>query len=490
MWENLSKDDFIRVGLAYGANAPASCEIYSESGFILGFMEDGGLMDGLPLTSYKRLTIKLSGRYVTALADGVLISDDLGSSGCVLPYDYRDGGVISFAGASYRGGLSFRSNTNNTVTVINLLPFEQYLYGVLNSEMGRTSPEEALKAQAVVSRSYAKHELGSHAGDGFDVCTSVHCQVYKGYSGEYAETTAAVDNTAGQILSYEGKVISANFFKNSGGYTQNSEDVWGDSLDYLRGVKDEFSPDYPWSWSISFSDLSRTLASNNMNCGEISSVEVSARNANGYVKELKVTGSRGTIALKKEQIRNVLGASNVKSLNFNIGSEGAGQSAGGNSGEKNEGGAKAPVIYISNGQTVKNAAGDVYAISAADGSDKVTRLKLNSVSVLGAEPTETAAQSAPGSGASDGARSASASASGGTKTASASASGGTQPASAVSSSASTVGAGNIAAGGRVVFTGLGFGHGVGMPQDSAIEMAKQGYSYTEILNKFYTGVQL
>ncbi|MDR0425089.1 MAG: SpoIID/LytB domain-containing protein [Clostridiales Family XIII bacterium] len=463
-WEDFMPNEFIKVGLAYGSGAPASCEIYSDNGFILGFEDDGGIMEAFHLRDYTTITVKLSGRYATALSGDTLISDDLGVSGYILPYDYKDGGSIRFGGASYRGGLSFRPNPNNTITVVNLLPLEHYLYGVLNSEMGRQNPGEALKAQAVVSRSYAIHSFGDHAADGFDVCSGVHCQVYKGSSAEYSETSRAADETAGLIMYSGGKVASGNFFKNSGGHTQNSEDVWNDRVSHLRGVNDEFSPDYPWSWSVSASRLGDTLAAGNMGCGDISSVTVSGRSANGYVSELTVRGSQGSVVLKKEQIRSILGASNVKSLNFTLSS---GSGTGGAVVSKPGGNAAGASRHALGSSGAKALSGKIYAVSApSGGGEAVSAVSIGpSTAVLAASGTTQGAMQGTAQGVLQGG-----------------ASGTSQGGAGTGDSPAT--------GGTIVFTGSGFGHGVGLPQDSAIEMAKQGYSYMEILNKYYTGISI
>jgi stage II sporulation protein D len=358
-----------------------------------------------------------------------------------MPYDYASGGTLKLEGEPYRGGLMFVSNSNNTFNVVNYLEMEHYLYGVINAEMGRRSPAEALKAQAVASRSYAARHMGAHSGEGFDVCSSAHCQVYRGCSGEYAETTKAADETAGQMIYYGGKVASANFFKNSGGATQNSEDAWNEAEGHLRAVADEFSPEYAWSWTASPGELARLLSNSGLDAGEPLSVSVSRRSANSYVAELSIKGSKGAVVLKNEQIRSALGTANVKSLNFTLAPSETGAAAG----------AAGPALYASDGAAVSKLGASAYAISALAGAAPVS-VRLAGAALLGAanraaNPAATAAGPADEGEAS-------------------------------------------LAGGGVTFSGRGYGHGVGMPQDSAIEMAKLGYDYVSILKKYFTGVEV
>ncbi len=114
------------------------------------------------------------------------------------------------------------------------LDFEEYLKGVVPYEMSPTWPEEALKAQAVAARSYAAANLNKHASENADVCSSVHCQVWR--PTHYATTDAAVEATRGVAATYTGSIIYAFFHGHCDGHTRNSEDVWSAALPYCRSV--------------------------------------------------------------------------------------------------------------------------------------------------------------------------------------------------------------------------------------------------------------
>jgi len=114
------------------------------------------------------------------------------------------------------------------------MPLDQYLKGVVPTEMGLKKPIEALKAQAIAARSYAV-TTRRHASDSVDMCTTTHCQVYKP-KNRYADSDRAIDETSGQVLVRNGRIVGAPFFAHCDGHTRNSEDVWSREVAYLRSV--------------------------------------------------------------------------------------------------------------------------------------------------------------------------------------------------------------------------------------------------------------
>lgn len=153
----------------------------------------------------------------------------------------------------YRGSLELRADEKG-LTVINELPLEEYLYGVVPAEMPATWHEEALKAQAVAARSYALAQQGSFGDYGFDVLATENSQVYKGYDWENPATSKAVDETRGIILTYRGLPVNALFHSSSGGYTENSEEVWKERLEYIRARPDPHDlNDKHYNWQVKYS---------------------------------------------------------------------------------------------------------------------------------------------------------------------------------------------------------------------------------------------
>jgi len=427
--EAASQYDYVKIGLKFGSGAVQTCTLKSEQGFLLGTADNSGFTEGMPLPAYTTIIATVENGAVTLRDEnGTLLTADLGSNGCIMPYNYLSEGIFSFDNTPYRGGLMLKPNSNGTMTVISFLSLENYIYGVINAELGNANPSEALKAQAVAARSFGAMNIGKHSADGFDLCATTHCQVYKGYSGEYASTNKAVDDTRDEMIYSEGKLVNAFYYKNSGGYTQNAEDVWSYSQPYLKSVKDEYSPNYSWNASLSFDMIKQKLESAGYDPGEIQSVMIKNRNTTGNVSELLIAGSNSSVSLTKEKIRNVLGTTVIKSTRFSL-SDSTSQ-------------ASDDSLKISNGSTDSSAGTEFYMIS---GSGKVTKVQTNTV--YGSNGTST------------------------TK---------------INSQSES----ETATGRTVTFNGSGYGHGVGMPQDSAVEMAKQGFTYKEILQYYYTDIEV
>src|SRR5439155_1171605 len=145
----------------------------------------------------------------------------------------------------YRGSIQV-AVTGGKLRAINMVGLEQYLYGVVPSEMPYTWLPEALKAQAVAARSYA---LATRRTGAFDLYPDTRSQVYLGIEHEKPSTNSAVDATAGQVVLYQGEVAKTYFFSTSGGRTASAEDVWGKPVPYLVSVPDPYdsiSPYHNW----------------------------------------------------------------------------------------------------------------------------------------------------------------------------------------------------------------------------------------------------
>lgn len=140
----------------------------------------------------------------------------------------------------YRGPLEFFVDRLSKLTVVNVLPIEEYVAGVVPSEMHPAFPLEALKAQAVAARNEVLSKIGTrHTEDGFDLCADVHCQVYSGIHRQRESTDQAAAATAGLVMMIDGRVVDANYAGVCGGHTENNENVWsGLPKPHLRGVFD------------------------------------------------------------------------------------------------------------------------------------------------------------------------------------------------------------------------------------------------------------
>jgi stage II sporulation protein D len=139
-----------------------------------------------------------------------------------------DGSPVPFGDSSYRGFLLLRSTPRGTLHVVNRVNVEDYLKGVVPAEMGpRVYDEpEALKAQAVAARTYALKHRGDLAVEGYDLCATPRCQVYAGVAAEQPLSSQAVDETAGEVLVFDGSLADAVFTSTCGGRTENGAEVF------------------------------------------------------------------------------------------------------------------------------------------------------------------------------------------------------------------------------------------------------------------------
>jgi stage II sporulation protein D len=143
---------------------------------------------------------------------------------------------VRLNGKAYRGKIEVFVNARGSLTVVNVVPLEDYLLGVVPSELGLPQLE-AQKAQAVAARTYAVANVGGYGNQGFDMVPTVWSQVYKGVSIETKMGTQAVQSTRGIVATYNGKPINALYTSTCGGRTENSENIFDKAEPYLRGVE-------------------------------------------------------------------------------------------------------------------------------------------------------------------------------------------------------------------------------------------------------------
>jgi stage II sporulation protein D len=251
-------------------------------------------------------------------------------------------------GKAYRGvGEVLRDRTG--LTVVNRLGMESYLLGVVSAEMGRRSPGEqaALRAQAVVSRTYALKHLRRWRTEGFDLYATVADQAYGGVAAETAEGRAAVSETTGRVLTYDGAVIEAFYFSTCGGRTAEGYEVFrGAVRPYLRSVSDlnesgsaycSISPRYRWREEWSGEALRATLQRNlppavgagSALVGTVTDFRITQRSASGRVDQLSI--ALGGLEVRVDghtRIRQVLrppGGQLLRSTAFSLTATGAGR---------------------------------------------------------------------------------------------------------------------------------------------------------------------
>lgn len=212
----------------------------------------------------------------------------------------------------YRGMFEFRRQQNSDMTAINVVSLEEYLYGVVPAEMPASWNIEALKAQAVVSRTYAAKNIGRYGSYGFDLTDDVYSQVYKGYDGENPLTNKAVDETKGIVAIYQGSLIDALFHSHSGGYTEDNNNYFSADVPYLKGVEDKYvfgynSADDSWTVTCTKEQIKDELLKRGQNIGDVQDVKVTDKSWTGRAITVTIYGTNGTYTLSKGQIRSFFG---------------------------------------------------------------------------------------------------------------------------------------------------------------------------------------
>ncbi len=194
--------------------------------------------------------------------------------------------------------------------VVNELELETYVRGVVPAEMPAGWPSEALKAQAVLARTYAVYHRQRRQGRPFDLESTVLDQVYGGAQREDGRASAAAAATAGEVLTYDGEPILALYHANSVGRTEAYVDVWGEELPYLQSVacpSDDSVPSAAWQRMISVDELEAQLRKAGYPVGTVATMAAGPRSPGGRVQTVRVIHSGGELSLNGETLRRIMG---------------------------------------------------------------------------------------------------------------------------------------------------------------------------------------
>lgn len=241
----------------------------------------------------------------------------------------------------FEGKLEIRTNPDGTQTAINTLDLEDYLTSVISSEMSADSPIELLKAQAVISRSWAIRAMQKPNHEGFHVCGDDHCQRYEGLRRRSQRAVQAVRETAGQVLTYDGEICDCRYYKCCGGKSEVWRTCWEDiDVPYIKSVEcpycgrasqrtlrlvlndyDRETKDFhDWQVTYTAEELSEIVRSKSgIDFGTITDLIPLKRGASGRIYELKIVGTKHTETIGKElKIRLWLSRSCLYSSWFDV----------------------------------------------------------------------------------------------------------------------------------------------------------------------------
>ena len=216
-------------------------------------------------------------------------------------------GVINIVGVGrYRGALETVVNESGELNVVNALSVDNYVKGVIPNESPPSWPMAELKTQAVISRSFAL--TGGREGDGYDLYSDTRSQVYKGLESEYTTSNEAEEQTAGQVLMYEGNIAETLFSACSGGKTESIQNVFGTAIPYLVGVPDPYDdlcPLHEWTLKFSGPEISEKLSG--LLDGKLKKVVITKTGYSPRIIEAKLYGTGGVTTATGEQLEVALG---------------------------------------------------------------------------------------------------------------------------------------------------------------------------------------
>ena len=231
-------------------------------------------------------------------------------------------GDVSMGGVRYRGYFVVSVTDGGLLDAINYVGLEDYLRGVVPSEMPVDWPLEALKAQAVAARTYALYRRTESSEEDYDVLSDINDQVYRGAERENEKTDKAVRQTAGMILTYKNSIVRALYHSTSGGRTENGGAVFkGANLPYLKSVWCRFdreSPSYVWQYSLRLSELQAALSRHGIRTGKISGVSLRSKTRTSRIKELNIHTASGRIIVSATDFRKAVGTKKIRSTRFTL----------------------------------------------------------------------------------------------------------------------------------------------------------------------------
>ena len=257
---------------------------------------------------------------VTASKEDILIGEKSFRLSRIL-ISPRDDGLAIINERTFRGGILLIRDDSGKLTAINRIGLEDYVRGILYHEVSHYWPMEVLKAQAIVSRTYALYSRETNAQKDFDLTNDIYSQVYGGSRSERFRTNQAVDETKGLVITYKEKIIPAYFHATCGGHTEDASALWNINIAPLKGVVCGFckdSPHFNWHEVIFTGEIRQLLVNAGYKTGVIKKIFPLSRDQSGRIKDLKIINTKKDLVIPAKDFRNVAGPNLVRSTNFKV----------------------------------------------------------------------------------------------------------------------------------------------------------------------------
>ena len=335
-----------------------------------------------------------------------------------------------FKGYKYYGGFEYNRVSGNNMNVINVVGLTDYVKGVVPYEVSVSWPVEALKAQALCAKCYTIKSLGKHKAKGFDLCNTTDCQMYCGTNKATDISDAAVEETEGLFVLYDGEICTTYYHASSGGYTEDAGNIWGKDIPYLKAVEDTYLESMrPFSCTLELEDISWILQAKGYIDCDVEDMYVSKYSDVGNVLALTVELENGTSkTFTGDRARTALNSATkgvtIGSHRYTI-----------------NGGSSEATVNINGTQVGLNdlyAQGDGKKAKSIDVEDGLVALTANGIQEI--TITEPAKQENKD--------------------------------------------------GVYVITGTGSGHNIGLSQEGAKSMANAGFTFEEIIEFYFTDAEV
>ena len=335
-----------------------------------------------------------------------------------------------FKGYKYYGGFEYNRVSGNNMNVINVVGLTDYVKGVVPYEVSVSWPVEALKAQALCAKCYTIKSLGKHKAKGFDLCNTTDCQMYCGTNKATDISDAAVEETEGLFVLYDGEICTTYYHASSGGYTEDAGNIWGKDIPYLKAVEDTYLESMrPFSCTLELEDISWILQAKGYIDCDVEDLYVSKYSDVGNVLALTVELENGTSkTFTGDRARTALNSATkgvtIGSHRYTI-----------------NGGSSEATVNINGTQVGLNdlyAQGDGKKAKSIDVEDGLVALTANGIQEI--TITEPAKQENKD--------------------------------------------------GVYVITGTGSGHNIGLSQEGAKSMANAGFTFEEIIEFYFTDAEV
>jgi stage II sporulation protein D len=322
--------------LSFGAEAAEPIRVLLSADVLRLEIRTGGLLwvtDAKGRGQALRTPVQVTAAEAGFLVNGVRVQTEqvtlqAGEQGLMLtfprPVRKSNGAAVSSGDSGMEvsvSGLVQLVRRGKGFSVMNRVDLEEYVKGVVPSEVSSSWHPEMLKAQAVAARTYALYQQMLSATREYDVAATVQDQVYRGKQGIDVGILRAVEATRGLVVTYLGAPIYAAFSSTAAGLTEDAMNVWSKEYPYLKGVECPFdlaSPYYQWKSSFKIDTLEQNLRQQGFPVGTIATITPLAFSRGGRVAKLRVLHSGGELVLRGEELRKAVGYTIIPSTQFAI----------------------------------------------------------------------------------------------------------------------------------------------------------------------------